>query len=76
MKVMKVSIDRDGCTSCGLCISLCPNVFHMGDDNKAVVTTDIVQEEFRNCATESAESCPVSVIHVTEEEVEMGNAAK
>lgn len=76
MKVVKVSIDRDGCISCGQCFDICPNVFHMGDDGKAVATSDIVQEEFRDCAREAEEACPVFVIHVHEEEVKMDNAVQ
>ncbi len=29
---MKAEIDRDGCISCGICASTCPEVFRMGED--------------------------------------------
>jgi len=63
---MKVSIDRDGCISCGLCISLCPDVFYMADDNRAMPSKDLVPDELKDCVAEAADSCPVSVIHTEE----------
>lgn len=68
MKVIKASVDRDGCISCGLCINLCPHVFQMADDDKAMAINEIVPEEFTQCAQEAEESCPVAVIRVTEED--------
>ena len=34
---MIAKIDRDGCISCGMCVEICPEVFHMGDDGLADV---------------------------------------
>jgi ferredoxin len=64
---MKVKLDREGCIACGLCIDICPNIFYMGEDGKANLTTDIVQEEFQDSAREAADACPVSVIHIEED---------
>jgi ferredoxin len=64
---MRASIDREGCISCGVCMSMCPSVFYMGEDTKANLTTDVIQEEFRDVVREAAESCPVDVIHVTDD---------
>ncbi|HML49518.1 MAG TPA: ferredoxin, partial [Clostridia bacterium] len=33
---MKAEIDRDGCIECGLCASICPEVFRMADDGLAM----------------------------------------
>lgn len=64
---MKASIDRDGCISCGLCASTCPQVFRMADDGLAEVYVEEVPEDEEDMAQESAEGCPVSVIHIDEE---------
>lgn len=65
---MKARIDRDGCISCGLCPSTCPQVFRMADDGLAEVYVETVPEDVEDMAQEAAESCPVSVIFIDEEE--------
>lgn len=61
---MKAEIDRDGCISCGICASTCPEVFRMGEDGPAEVYVDEVPEEAEETAKEASDSCPVSVITV------------
>ncbi len=61
---MKASLDRDGCISCGLCPSICPDVFRMADDGIAEVYREDVPAEAEEQAVEAQESCPVSVIFV------------
>ncbi|HML38241.1 MAG TPA: ferredoxin [Bacillota bacterium] len=61
---MKASIDRSGCIGCGLCPSICPEVFQMADDGLAEVITEDVPSGAEDSAKEAAESCPVSVITV------------
>ena len=62
---MKVTIERDGCISCGLCAATCPEVFRMAADGLADVFTS-PSEETADKVTEAAENCPVSVIKVEE----------
>lgn len=59
---MKALIDRDGCISCGLCTSICPDVFRMGDDGPAEVYVDTVPAEFEDDVKTAVDECPVSVI--------------
>ncbi len=63
---MKVTIDRDGCISCGVCISLSPFVFFMAEDEKADVSKGIVPDELKDSVLDAEDSCPVSVIHTGE----------
>lgn len=61
---MKAKIDRDGCIMCGLCASICPEVFCMGDDGPADVYVDPIPSEVEKSAMEASDGCPVSVITV------------
>ena len=60
--VMKVRIE-DTCTSCGLCVDTCPEVFEMGSD-MAQVVVDEVPPEFEEAVQQAAEECPVEAIVV------------
>jgi len=61
---MKASIDREGCISCGVCESTCPEVFRMAGDGYAEVIVDTIPESAEKTAIEAQENCPVSVITV------------
>ncbi|EDS78424.1 ferredoxin [Clostridium novyi A str. 4552] len=63
---MKADVDNDLCIGCGLCPSICPEVFDMGDDGKAHVTVDEVEEASKDSASEARQSCPVEAITVEE----------
>ncbi len=60
---MKVTIDRDGCISCGLCMTMCPEVFRFADDGLSEVYHQPEGGEEKS-AKDAADGCPVSVIHV------------
>ncbi len=61
---MKATSDREGCISCGLCASICPQVFRMADDGLAEVYADPVPESVEDAAAEARDNCPVSVITI------------
>nr|MBC8228021.1 ferredoxin [bacterium] len=58
---MKVTIDEDACTSCGLCEDTCPDVFELGDEI-AEVKVDVVPEELEDDCKQAAEECPTEAI--------------
>ena len=55
---MKIKVDRDKCIGCGLCASICEQVFALDKDGKAFVK---VQKSIP-CVKEAIENCPVSAI--------------
>ena len=59
MAIKKVWIE-EGCTACGLCEEICPEVFEMQEE--AVVKKSINYNNFEEQIKEAAESCPVEVI--------------
>ncbi len=61
---MRAEIDREGCISCGLCASICPEVFQIVDDGFAAVIQEDVPESLEDKAVEAQDGCPVSVITV------------
>ena len=52
---MKVCVDQELCIGCGMCASLCPDVFELNEEGKA---TAVAEGE----AQEAIDSCPVSAI--------------
>ena len=70
---MKIKLDRGNCIGCGLCTTLCPRFFSMGEDGKATLKKGILNKEDNSedleissieCAQDAADSCPAQVIHV------------
>lgn len=60
---MKIRIDREGCIGCGLCVSVCPDVFRLAEDGLAEVYAE-PQKTDPGTVHEAAGGCPVGVIHV------------
>ena len=56
----KVSVDRDKCISCGICISVCPEVFEFkeGKSHPKVEITD------KECVLDAENQCPVHAIKI------------
>lgn len=61
---MKANVDKDTCIGCGMCPSICPDVFDMDDDGKACTIVDEVPSEKEDETQDAADSCPVSAISV------------
>ena len=59
---MKATVEKDGCIACGLCVSMCPNVFSFDDDGKA--QGGEIPPESVACAKDARDACPVSVIDI------------
>lgn len=62
MAIKKVWIE-EGCTACGLCADVCPEVFEVDDEAIVKKDADLSKEA---CIKEAAESCPVEIIKFEE----------
>lgn len=63
MAIKKVWIE-EGCTACGLCEDICPEVFRVEDI--AMVNEGVNLADFDEKIREAAENCPVEVIKYSE----------
>jgi ferredoxin len=75
MNKYKIEIDRTGCIACGSCYTIDPSHFVPDEEGKSTVAggeTDVrassgsFEDEEIEIASEAEDSCPVSVITVTE----------
>jgi ferredoxin len=71
----KIEIDRSGCIACGTCYSLDSSHFEPDDSLKSTVvggetdvsgSSGVFDDEEIEMARDAEDSCPVSVITVTE----------
>jgi ferredoxin len=62
-----VSVDANACNGCGLCETMCPEVFSVRDDTAAVLVDEVPDEVEPSCI-EAADCCPVEAITVREAE--------
>ena len=58
----KITIDKEACTGCSICVNKCPEAYDIDDDMKA-----IVKDHNAPCAQEGADDCPVGAIEITGE---------
>ncbi len=61
---MKPRVDEDLCIDCGLCEDLCPEVFHLEDDNLAHVINAAPGPDLYGCVREALDACPVEAISI------------
>lgn len=61
---MRIVINEDECTGCGVCEQLCPDVFQIQEDEKAHV---LIQDGCNGCdCQEAVDSCPTEAIVMEE----------
>lgn len=63
---MKATVDKDLCMGCGICTEVCPEVFEMGDDDKAQAKATPVPPEVESSCRDAADQCPVTAIKIDE----------
>ena len=60
-RTMKVKIDADLCTACGLCTDGVPQVFKMGKDIAEVITPE-VPANLEKAVRDATSDCPAEAI--------------
>ncbi len=60
----KVSVNTQGCISCGACIAICWDIFKFDKDNKSYAANQPKDEQELDCAKQAEAACPVNVIIV------------
>jgi len=64
---MRAKVDKDICIGCGLCPSICPNVFQFDDEEGVAVAIDAdIDEKDFDSAKEARDACPVEAIEIEE----------
>jgi ferredoxin len=58
---MKVRIEADLCTACGLCTDDVPDVFTMGDDVAEAISGDVPADQ-ESAVKDAVDSCPSEAI--------------
>ena len=58
---MKFKVDKESCIGCGFCASVCPEVFKVGEDEKAVAYAEPTENTFSS-VQDAAAGCPVAAI--------------
>ncbi len=61
---MKANVIQEDCVGCGLCASVCPDVFIMSSDGKAKVTNEDISSSMEDDVLDAESSCPVDAITV------------
>jgi ferredoxin len=64
---MRVIVDQELCMGCGVCESIAPEIFLLGDELHAKVIMDQIPEKYRFSVEEAIAECPEVAITLIEE---------
>ncbi len=62
---MKACVDKELCISCQYCVSVCPGVFFMDNDDKAEAIDTEISPELEKSAKEAESQCPTGAIKIS-----------
>lgn len=61
---MKISVDRTKCTGLGICESLAPDHFEMGEDGDLALLDDVVTDSTLDDVEAAIEGCPTEALRL------------
>lgn len=61
---MIAEVVKDDCIGCGVCNSICPEVFEMDDDGLAVALEGDFPPDLEDAVRDAADSCPTDTIKI------------
>jgi len=64
---MKIKINTEKCIGCGMCQSICPEVFELNEKGKSEVKEGVENKKNEECIKEAIDACPVKAIEKIEE---------
>lgn len=59
---MKAYVDKGICIGCGICPSVCSDIYEMEDDGKAVAKNMDIPDSLMDDAKDAEAQCPVNAI--------------
>jgi len=67
---MRVVVDSDLCEANEVCVSFCPEVFRLGEDDRATVLLDPIPENLRPAVETAVRSCPRQALSLRDRDPE------
>ena len=64
---MKVIVDSETCLGCGVCESIAPDIFVLGDEIYAKVIMNPIPEQMRDVVEEAVSECPEEAISIIDD---------
>lgn len=61
---MKAYVDKETCIGCEVCVTICPDVFSMDEDDLAVAIDGDIPEDIMDACEEAKDSCPTDSISI------------
>ena len=61
---MRVRVDEDLCSGCGICLDVAPELFEMGSDGKAHPKVNPVPVHLESMCLDAIDQCPQGAIEV------------
>ena len=63
---MRVEVDHDICEANAVCEDICPEVFHVDDEDNLVILQPEVPAEFQDQVREAVERCPRAALTLSD----------
>jgi ferredoxin len=64
---MKIKVDRGRCTGIGICESVAPDYFEVGDDGVLVLLREHADDSQRAEVEDAVRACPALALSIVEE---------